>query len=163
MSHDRTSEYRRHAAGDLVHEAGHIPIPEPTLPYTKATRNTAGLRQHAREKKSDTQRRVDQAIHELAAHGEPVSFHRVAVAAHVSKSYLYTRREVRERIEALRQQDRGHPHADARRSVVDASVTENGKSVLLVAKQRRIETLEAENRRLKEELRIALGKLYAQA
>ena len=42
-------------------------------------------------------------------------------------------------------------------------VTEKGKDVLLAAKQRRIEVLEAENRRLKEELRSALGKLYSQA
>jgi hypothetical protein len=38
--------------------------------------------------------------------------------------------------------------------------TDKTKDVLLAAKDRRIKALEAENRKLKEELKTAFGKLY---
>ncbi len=40
--------------------------------------------------------------------------------------------------------------------------TEGSREVLLVAKDRRIKELEVENRKLKEELKLARGKLYEQ-
>jgi cell shape-determining protein MreC len=40
--------------------------------------------------------------------------------------------------------------------------TEGSREVLLVAKDRRIKELEAENRQLKEELKVARGKWYEQ-
>ncbi|BCL81724.1 hypothetical protein ccbrp13_41890 [Ktedonobacteria bacterium brp13] len=40
--------------------------------------------------------------------------------------------------------------------------TDKTKEVLLAAKDRRIKALEAENRQLKEELKITRGKLYEQ-
>ena len=131
-------------------------------------KNTRGLRQYAQEKRREAEQRVDQAIRELVMRGEAVTFYRISAVADVSKSYLYTRRELRERIEALRLQGRERlqrevADAPSHQARADATVTEKGKDVLLAAKQRRIEVLESENRRLKEELRSALGKLYAQA
>ena len=131
-------------------------------------KNTTGLRQYVQEKRREAEQRVDEAIHELVTRGEAVTFYRIAAVADVSKSYLYTRANLRERIEALRLQGRerlqqGVADPPSHKARADAMVTEKGKDVLLAAKQRRIEVLEAENRRLKEELRSALGKLYSQA
>jgi Family of unknown function (DUF6262) len=131
-------------------------------------RNVTGLRRHAQDKRREALRRVDQAIQDLLRRGDPVSFHRLAVLAGVSKSYLYTRRELRERIEALRQQQQaGRLDALAAGRRLDGrgepSRSDAAKDVLLAAKERRIQVLEAENRRLQMELRVALGKLYAQA
>jgi uncharacterized protein DUF6262 len=120
----------------------------------------------ASSSRSAARRQVDQAIQDLLKSQEAVNSYRVAAAAGVSKSYLYAQRELRERIEALRRQ--GGRRVKEQASGKDATpITERRKDVLLAAKQRRIEALEAENRqaenrRLKEELRVALGNLYAQ-
>lgn len=139
-------------------------VPRSETSERGAHRNSAGLLQYARHKQEDTRRRVDQALQEVVSRQEPASFHRIAALAGVSRSYLYSEPDIRSRIEALRQREDLHPaNMDARQTRSHASQrSDAGKDVLLVAKERRIHALEAENRRLKEELRVALGKLYAQ-
>lgn len=134
---------------------------------TTHPRNVTGLQQHAQDKRRQAQRRVDSAIQDLLKRGEPVTFFRIAALADVSKSYLYTCREIRERIEALRQQEQVRHHEALVAARLGGpggapSRSDAAKDVLLAAKERRIHALEAENRRLQAELRIALGKLYAQ-
>jgi uncharacterized alpha-E superfamily protein len=90
-----------------------------------------------------------------------VNFNTVAKAANVTKSYLYAHQDVRERIEALRAQQ-GQERLEqqwAQRQQHQAR-TDKTKDVLLAAKDRRIKALEAENRKLKEELKVVYGKLY---
>jgi cell shape-determining protein MreC len=68
---------------------------------------------------------------------------------------------VRERIEALRTQQ-GQERLErqwAERQQHQVR-TDKTKDVLLAAKDRRIKALEEENRKLKEELKVARGKLY---
>ncbi len=92
-----------------------------------------------------------------------MNFNTVAKAANVTKSYLYAHQDVRERIEALRTQQ-GQERIErqwAERQQHQAR-TDKTKDVLLAAKDRRIKALEAENRKLKEELKVARGKLYEQ-
>lgn len=125
--------------------------------------NTRGLLAHAQRKAAETQQRVHQVIDQLLREQHTVNFNTVAKAAHVTKSYLYAHQDVRERIEALRTQQ-GQERIE--RQWADRhqhqSKTERTKDVLLAAKDRRIKALEAENRQLKEELKVARGKLYEQ-
>jgi Family of unknown function (DUF6262) len=125
--------------------------------------NTRGLLAHAQRKAAETQQRVHQVIDQLLREQHTVNFNTVAKAAHVTKSYLYAHQDVRERIEALRTQQ-GQERIE--RQWADRqqhqSKTDRTKDVLLAAKDRRIKALEAENRQLKEELKVARGKLYEQ-
>jgi hypothetical protein len=123
--------------------------------------NTAGLLAHAQRKSEATQRRVHQAIDQLLREQQTVNFNTVGKAANVTKSYLYAHQDVRERIEALRTQQ-GQERIERQWSERQQhrERTDKTKDVLLAAKDRRIKTLETENRKLKEELKVAYGKLY---
>ena len=125
--------------------------------------NTRGLLAHAQRKAEETQQRVHQVIDHLLREQHTVNFNTVAKAAHVTKSYLYAHQDVRERIEALRtkldQERIERQWADRQHH---QSKTDRTKDVLLTAKDRRIKALEAENRQLKEDLKVARGKLYEQ-
>jgi hypothetical protein len=125
--------------------------------------NTQGLLAYAKRKSEETLGRVHQAIDRLLREQHVVNFNTVAKTAHVTKSYLYARPDVRERIEALRTQQ-GQERSErswAERQQHQAR-TDKTKDVLLAAKAQRIKALEAENRKLKEELKVAYGKLYEQ-
>lgn len=74
----------------------------------------------------------------------------------VSKAYLYNNQGIRERIETLRKQQEGlSSPTQEKKQMTDAS-----KDVLIAAKNKRIKELEAENKRLKDELMHLRGKLY---
>ncbi len=125
--------------------------------------NTSGLLAHAQRKSQQTQQRVHQTIDQLLREHQIVNFNTVTKAANVTKSYLYAHQDVRDRIEALRTQQ-GQEQLErqwAERQQHQAR-TDKTKDVLLAAKDRRIKALEAENRKLKEELKVARGKLYEQ-
>ncbi len=125
--------------------------------------NTSGLLAHAQRKSQQAQQRVHQAIDQLLREQQIVNFNTVAKAANVTKSYLYAHQDVRERIEVLRTQQ-GQERLErqwAQRQQHQAR-TDKTKDVLLAAKDRRIKALEEENRKLKEELKVARGKLYEQ-
>src|SRR5579859_4198704 len=68
-------------------------------------RNTTGLVAHAHQRHEEKQKRVEEAIAGLLQERKPINFNTVALAAGVSKAYLYQQLPFRERIEALRQQD----------------------------------------------------------
>lgn len=123
--------------------------------------NTHGLLAYAHRKAEETQKRVHQAVDQLLRERQIVNFNTVAKAANVTKSYLYAHQDVRERIEALRTQqaqERFEQQWTERQQ--HPTRTDKTKEVLLAAKDRRIKALEAENRQLKEELKVARGKLY---
>ena len=130
---------------------------------TSVQPNTRGLLAHAQRKAAETQQRVHQAIDRLLREQEVVNFNSVAKAANVTKSYLYARADVRERIEALRAklgQERIEQQQAERK--LHQARTDKTKEVLLAAKDRRIKALEEENRQLKAQLKEAYGKLYEQ-
>jgi predicted nuclease with TOPRIM domain len=125
--------------------------------------NTRGLLAHAHRKSEAALLRVHQAIDQLLREQQSVNFNTVAKAAHVTKSYLYAHQDVRERIEALRTklgQERIEQRPETQQ--LHQARTDKTKEVLLAAKDRRIKALEAENRKLKEELKVVYGKLYEQ-
>ena len=125
--------------------------------------NISGLLAHAQSKSQQTQQRVHQAIDQLLREQHTVNFNTVAKAASVTKSYLYAHQDVRERIEALRiklGQERIERQWAAQQQ--QQARTDKTKEVLLEARDRRIKALEAENRKLREDLKVAYGKLYDQ-
>jgi hypothetical protein len=123
--------------------------------------NTSGLLAHAQRKSQQAELRVHQAIDQLLREQQNVNFNTVAKAANVTKSYLYAHQDIRERIEALRtQQGQERLERQWAERKLHQDRTDKTKDVLLEARDRRIKALETENRKLKEELKVAYGKLY---
>ncbi len=121
-------------------------------------RNTTGLIAHAHQRKEEKRKRVNEAITRLLQEQQVVNFNSVARAADVSKAYLYSQSEFRDRIEALRQQELEQRVRE--RVARPVGKTDASKDVIIFAKDRRIKELEEENRRLKKQLQVALGKAY---
>ncbi len=119
-------------------------------------RNTDGLVNHAHRKSQNTAQKVDEAIQCLIKNKEKVNFNSVSEESGVSKAYLYTHPDIRDRIETLRKQQEGLPSPkQIKREMTDAS-----KDVVIAAKNKRIKELEEENRLLKQELQKVRGKMY---
>ncbi len=121
-------------------------------------RNTAGLVAHAHERKEQKRKRVDEVITRLLREQKAINFNSVSKAAGVSKTYLYGQPQLRDRIEALRQQEREQIVRE--RIARPTGKTDAGKDLVILAKERRIKELEEENRKLKQQLKTALGKAY---
>ena len=119
-------------------------------------RNTSGLIAHAKLRAEQTRQHVDQVIVLLLRENKPINFNAVARASGVTKAYLYSQTSLRERIEALRQQQTKIQS----RHMPSRGRTDASKDMLLAAKDRRIKQLEAENRELQQQLKVALGKAY---
>src|SRR5216684_7456348 len=68
-------------------------------------RNTSGMIAHAHLRKEEKRKRVDEVVTRLLREQQTINFHTVAKAAGVSKAYLYSQSDLRERIETLRQQE----------------------------------------------------------
>ena len=67
-------------------------------------RNTTAIMAHATRRREQKRKGVEDAITALLREQKPINFNTVAKAAMVSKAYLYSQPDLRERIEALRQQ-----------------------------------------------------------
>ena len=121
-------------------------------------RNTAGIAAYTHQRKEEKRKRVDAAITRLVREHQAINFNTVAKAAGVSKAYLYTQPLFRDRIEALRQQEREQMVRE--RVARPTGKTDAGKDLVILAKERRIKELEEENRKLKQQLKGVLGKAY---
>jgi hypothetical protein len=123
-------------------------------------RNTAGMMAHAQNRKEQKRKGVEAAIAALLREQKPINFHTVAKAAPVSKAYLYSQPDLRERIEALRQQ--GVEQMVRERAAHPMGKTDASRDLVILAKDRRIKELEAENQKLQQQLKVALAKAYDQ-
>jgi hypothetical protein len=123
-------------------------------------RNTTGLAAHANLRKERKRQGVEGALAALLREQQPVNFNTVAKAAGVSKAYLYSQPDLRERIETLRQQELAHHLRQP--AARFPGKTDVGKDLVILAKDRRIKELEAENRQLQQQLKGALSKAYEQ-
>ena len=124
------------------------------------SRDTTGLVAHAKQRSEEKHQRVDETINRLLREQQVINFNSVAKAAGVSKAYLYSQPDQRERIEALRQQQLVHVvHGQNSHSV---GKTDASRDLVILAKDRRIKELEAENRKLEQQLKVALAKSYDQ-
>ena len=123
------------------------------------SRDTTGLAAHAKQRSEEKHQRVDETIDRLLREQQVINFNSVAKEAGVSKAYLYSQPDQRERIEALRQQQLVHVvrEQSSRPGKTDAS-----RDLVILSKDRRIKELEAENRKLEQQLKVALGKTYDQ-
>lgn len=119
-------------------------------------RNTEGLKAFAKLKKEQTAKKVHEAIKKLVGGKNKINFNSVSIKAGVSKGYLYTHPEIRERIECLRKQQGGL----SSQKFFKRQMSNSSKDVLLAAKNKRIRDLEEEVKRLKKELMHLRGKLY---
>ncbi len=123
-------------------------------------RNTAGITAHAQARREHKRKGVEDAITTLLREQKPVNFNTVARTAQVSKAYLYSQPDLRERIEALRQQ--GVEQMVRERTTRSPGKTDASRDLVILSKDRRIKELEAENRKLQQQLKVALGKTYDQ-
>ena len=117
-------------------------------------RNTTGIAAHAQARREHKRKSVENAIATLLREQKPINFHIVAKAAGVSKAYLYSQPDLRERIEALRQQ--GVEQMVRERATCLPGKTDASRDLVILAKDRCIKELETENSQLKS----ALSKLY---
>ena len=119
-------------------------------------RNTSGVKAFAKKKSEEAFKRVDEALRKMVLNKEPINFNTVMKKADVSKGFVYNNKDIRNRIETLRESQRG-----IKPKQVKSKMTDNSKDILLVAKTRKIKELEEENKQLKKELETLRGKLYA--
>jgi hypothetical protein len=122
---------------------------------SKHIRNTEGVKKHAQLKSQEAAQKVDQAIQSLIKTKAIINFNQVAMESGVSKAFLYNNQEIRNRIEGLRKQQEVNSPQTIKRNMTDAS-----KDTLIAAKNNRIKKLEAENKRLKDELLKLRGIVY---
>jgi len=123
-------------------------------------RNTAGMTAHAQSRKEQKRTGVEDALTTLLRERKPINFNTVAKVAMVSKVYLYSQPDLRERIEALRQQ--GVEQMVHERATRSPGKTDASRGLVILAKDRRIKELEAENQKLQQQLKVALAKAYDQ-
>jgi len=87
------------------------------------TRNTDGLKTYSKQKKLDTAKKVEEAIKLLIKEKDSINFSSVSERSGVSKAYLYQHQNLRERIEALREQQQGLPS----RKHIKSGMTDSSK------------------------------------
>jgi hypothetical protein len=120
--------------------------------------NSRFIVQAARGRSQATRDRAIQALRRLAAKGGPVTFDTVARTAEVSRSWLYAQPDLRLEIGRLRaQQQQGQapngPAVPVRQRASDASLRRRMEAV-----NAEVRRLREENRELREQLAWALGK-----
>lgn len=116
-------------------------------------RNTNGLKGHAQQKRDLAFKKAEEGIRELLKAGRTINFETVAEAAGVSRAWLYTQPEIRERIEHLRQQQQ------PRKAVpVNQRASEASSIALVKTLKEQIKKLQAENQGLRQHLEVVHGR-----
>ncbi len=123
-------------------------------------RNTTGITAHAQARREHKRKGVEQALTTLLREQKLINFNMVAKEAGVSKAYLYSQPDLRERIEALRQQTTEQMVRE--RATHLPGKTDASRDLVILAKDRRIKELEAENQKLQQQLKVALAMAYDQ-
>lgn len=115
------------------------------------------LAQHARQRHERTLQKASETLTALTEGGERVSIAALATRAGVSRSWIYTQPELRERIEQLQQPS---SHINRRGDGATRASDESLRRRLDLAHQR-ITQLRNENQQLREALAHAHGQLRA--
>ncbi|WP_144511487.1 DUF6262 family protein [Bacillus thuringiensis] len=110
---------------------------------------------HAK-RKADTYRKVNEAIKRLLKANEKINFNSVSSEADVSKATLYNNKDFRSRIETLRNQQLQVPTPKQ----VKREMNESNKDTLIASLKRKNKKLEDENKKLREQLKIAYVDVY---
>lgn len=119
--------------------------------------NQEGLKKSNGERTENARIKAMEAILALKSQREQVNFSTVAKQSGVSRHFLYSDEETRKAIEEQRGCD--VDNEISRRARYDK--TAKSKDVIIEAKDKRITKLEEENKRLKAELAILRGMVYA--
>ncbi|EJP6471260.1 transposase [Clostridium sporogenes] len=118
--------------------------------------NTKGLKEYAKQRSQMALDKVDKAIRELSLTEQKINFNSISQLSGVSKTFLYNNKEVKKRIEDLRQKQTSK--TINQRAKYDK--TSKSKDIIIMAKDKKIKELEEENKKLKEQLEVLRGKLY---
>jgi len=118
---------------------------------------TSALSMITKARVDNTRRKAEAAIRELDEKGWPVTFASVAVAASVSRSWLYREPDIRAEIDRLRARRGDGIMPSAERASADS--TKQQREALLGE----LTILKEENRRLREEVARAYGQQRASA
>ncbi|WP_222591572.1 DUF6262 family protein, partial [Priestia megaterium] len=110
---------------------------------------------HAK-RKANTYKKVDEAIKRLIRINEKINFNSVSNEAGVAKATLYNNRDLRDRIELLRQQQ----SQVSTPKQIKLEMTQNNKDALIASLKRKNQKLEEENKQLMEQLKVAYGDVY---
>lgn len=95
---------------------------------------------------------TEKAIKELIKENRAISFSTVAEKANVSRVYLYQNKDIKERIESLKNQ------FFSKKSVpLQLRPSESSKDTIVVTLKQRIEKLDRENSGLRSHLEVAYG------
>ena len=113
------------------------------------------LAANARRRSEQTLQKAQDAITVMAARGDAITVARLAKNAHVSRSWIYTQPELRERIEQLRQ---AAPARPPRSAAASRASLDSLKHRLHLAHQR-IGQLREENQQLRREVELLHGQL----
>lgn len=118
--------------------------------------NTEGILKHAKLKTEKTIQKVEEAIKKMIKKQMKINFNSVSEESGVSKAFLYRNTELRDQIETLRKQQEGSPSIkQVKRNMSDAS-----KDVIIASLRKRVKDLEKENKEIKKQLKVQLGKIY---
>ncbi|EJS68128.1 transposase [Bacillus cereus] len=110
---------------------------------------------HAK-RKANTYQRVDEVIKRLIKANGTINFNSVSKEAGVSKATLYNNKDFRSRIETLRNQQSQVPTPKQ----VKREMNESNKDALIASLKRKNKKLEDENKKLREQLKVAYADIY---
>ena len=117
----------------------------------------SGLQRSNKERSKDARERALQAIISLESQNKAVNFSSVAAASRVARSFLYGDEQSRKMIEEHRKKN----VTDEMNKRARFDKSSKSKDVIIETKDKRIAVLEAENKRLKAEIAILRGLVYA--
>jgi|Wag4MinimDraft_11_1082651.scaffolds.fasta_scaffold03000_2 hypothetical protein len=121
------------------------------------------LKKIHKERRNKTNEKVDKAIKYLLRNEKKISINKVADIAHISRSTIYKRSDLKERIDDLRKkQSKVNSPSDINRNMND-----NNKDAVIASLKREIKNLKEDKKKLKEEikqikkqLKENLGNIY---
>ncbi len=119
---------------------------------------TSNLTRHARCRHEQTQQRAHDALAAIAKNGDPATVGLLASKAGVSRSWIYTQPELRDRIERLQQK---RARTSSRTGRTSSRASEESLRRRLTLAHQRIAQLRTENQQLRDELARAHGELRA--
>ena len=117
----------------------------------------SGLQRSNKERSKDARERALQAVISLESQKKAVNFSTVAAVSGVARSFLYADEQSRKMIEEHRKKS----VSDEMNRRARFDKTSRSKDVIIEAKDKRIATLMAENEKLKAEIALLRGMLYA--
>ncbi|MBE6023486.1 MAG: transposase [Cellulosilyticum sp.] len=114
------------------------------------------LKQLHNLRRTKTQEKVNAAIKTLIKQQKPINFNSVSNESGVTKATLYNNLEIKSRIQELRlQQSKVPTPAQVKREMDD-----NNKDAIIASLKRKIKKLEAENKELKNRIKITYADIY---